>query len=148
MNDDINGGIEGSPAPAAVAAAVPAKAGKRSAKVAAQPKVEKAVAPTRITMAEMAEAARARGSICAARPNDGETVDITLSDTDEMGPTGQFFGVNGRGFVLLPNVRYTVPKYLLECIDHAVTGKPVVARDGSLQGFRQVTRFPYTTHAT
>lgn len=145
MSEETTEGLQIAGTPPAAAVEQPAR--KRRAKQEAAPDVA-VRAPTRISMKELAEAARARGSVCVARPNDGAVVDITLSDCDEMGPTGQYFGVNGRGFVLLPNVRYTVPEYLLSAIDNAVTGKPVVARDGSLQGFRQVTRFPYTLHKT
>lgn len=144
MSDDITESLQIAGTPPAAAVEQPAR--KRRAKQESAPDV--AAPAKRPTMQELAEAARARGSVCVARPNDGEVVDITLSDCDEMGPTGQYFGVNGRGFVLLPNVRYTVPKYLLSAIDNAVTGKPVVARDGSLQGFRHVTRFPYSLHKT
>lgn len=106
----------------------------------------KAAAPKRKTLEEMRAASSKRGAVCLALPKHGETVDITLHDTDEIPPTGQFVGVNGEAFILKPNVRYTVPKYLLGALDNAVTGKPVTDKSGAVIGYRQVTRFPYTVH--
>lgn len=73
-------------------------------------------------------------------------VDITLEESDEIPPTGQYFGVNGTGYLLLPGVRASVPEFLLEVLDNATASKPITDQNGQITGYRDVTRFPYKVH--
>ncbi len=68
---------------------------------------------------------------------------IVLEDNEQIPPTGQFFGVNGRGYVLRPGEAADVPEELLSVLDTAVVSVPV--KDASLNviGYRDRLRFPY-----
>jgi hypothetical protein len=70
---------------------------------------------------------------------------IQLTDSEEIPPPGQGFGVNGRQFLLRPNVWYRVPSWLLSTIDNCIVERPIRDEYNRLVGFRPMKRFPYET---
>jgi len=68
---------------------------------------------------------------------------IRMYDNEDMPPTGQPFGVNGRFFVLRSNVWYRVPSWLLSSIDNCVVDRPIKDEADRLVGTRAMKRFPY-----
>ena len=71
-------------------------------------------------------------------------IKIRLEHSDAIPPTGQFIGVNGVGYLLLPNVEVEVPEFLLDALDNAVESVPVRNEQGAVVGYQQRTRLPYT----
>lgn len=69
-------------------------------------------------------------------------VKIILEESSEIPPTGQFFGINGIGYILRPGEPADVPESLLSVLDDAVQDVPVLNGD-QVTGFRQKLRFPY-----
>lgn len=70
---------------------------------------------------------------------------IILDDNDEIPPGGQFIGVNGVGYNLLPGVEAFVPKAVLEVLDHAIKSVPVTdPMTKRIVGWKNRKRFPYT----
>ena len=58
---------------------------------------------------------------------------------------GQFFGVNGRGYLLKPGKKAYVPKGIVDILDHAVEDVPDVDPDTLvISGWKQQLRFPYS----
>lgn len=76
----------------------------------------------------------------------GKRVDITLHDSDRIPPGGQFIGINGLSFMLLPGVRANVPVELLSVLDDAVMTEPVLNDRLQVEGHRDVPRLTYTLH--
>lgn len=68
---------------------------------------------------------------------------IRLHDNKDVPPGGQPFGVNGRFFVLRPNVWTRVPGWLLSTVDNCVADMPVTDDDGKLIGTRPMKKYPY-----
>lgn len=105
-----------------------------------------------LTPAQKAAATRAaKAANAAAAPAQAETpattgvkrVKIILEENDAIPPGGQFFGVNGTGYQIIPGKEVLVPEFLLGVIDNAVTTKPVLNEDSQVVGYRDVPRFPY-----
>lgn len=70
---------------------------------------------------------------------------IILDDNDEIPPGGQFIGVNGVGYQLLPGVEAFVPRAVCEVLDHAVKSIPVLdPMTKRVIGWKNRKRFPYT----
>lgn len=80
----------------------------------------------------------------AAKPTSGKRVWIQLEDSDEIPPGGQFIGVNGVGYKLLPGVPAYVPIAICEVLDQAIMSVPV-KNPQTLQviGYRDRLRLPY-----
>lgn len=71
-------------------------------------------------------------------------VTIVLEENDSIPPTGQFIGVNGKGYLLRPGERASVPEAILEVLDNAVTSTPVVDNYSKrVVGYRPKLRYPY-----
>lgn len=70
-------------------------------------------------------------------------VRIVLEDNDTIPPTGQFIGVNGKGYILRPNEEADVPIEILSVLDDAVEDAPVFGGDSRVLGWRKKKRFPY-----
>lgn len=70
-------------------------------------------------------------------------VRIVLEDNDKIPPTGQFFQLNGKAYILRAGEEAEVPIGIIEILDNAVESAPV--RDGAQRvvGFRNRHRFPY-----
>lgn len=70
---------------------------------------------------------------------------IILDDNDEIPPGGQFVGVNGVGYKLLPGVEAFVPRAILEVLDNAIKSIPVTDPiTQQVVGWKNRKRFPYT----
>jgi hypothetical protein len=72
-----------------------------------------------------------------------ETVRIQLEETDNMSPTGQFFGLNGVPYNLRPGEPAVVPVGLLNILNDAVMSVPIMNADQSVGGYKDRLRFPY-----
>lgn len=73
-----------------------------------------------------------------------KTVRIILEENDNIPPTGQFFGVNGRSYMLKPGMEAEVPQGLIDVLDNAVTSTPIIDPDTrKVIGYRNSMRYPY-----
>lgn len=68
---------------------------------------------------------------------------IVLEDSDQIGPSGQFFGANGKGYMLRPGEEAEVPDSILNILDTAVASVPIVDNTQTVIGYRDRLRFPY-----
>lgn len=74
----------------------------------------------------------------------GKRVRIILEENDSIPPTGQFFGANGRSYVLRPGEEAEVPAELVNILDTAIMDTPIVdPTTKQVLGYRQRLRFPY-----
>jgi hypothetical protein len=76
------------------------------------------------------------------QPPTQKRVRIVLEDNSEIPPTGQFFSVNGRPYILRPNEEAEVPVELLSSLNDAVMEVPIMQGD-QVVGYRKRMRFPY-----
>lgn len=76
------------------------------------------------------------------QPPTTKRVRIVLEDNAEIPPTGQFFSVNGRAYILRSNEEAEVPVELLSVLNDAVMEVPIVHND-QVTGYRKRMRFPY-----
>lgn len=76
----------------------------------------------------------------------GKRAEITLHDSDRIPPGGQFIGLNGLSFMLLPGIRASVPVELLDVLNDAVMTEPVLNDKLQVDGYRDVPRLTYTFH--
>lgn len=127
---------------AAAAAAEVQGAGAQPAPDAPLTPAQKAAA-TRAAKAANAAAAPAQAEVAVPAPSGVKRVKIILEENDAIPPGGQFFGVNGTGYQIIPGKEVLVPEFLLGVIDNAVTTKPVLNEDSQVVGYRDVPRFPY-----
>ena len=83
-----------------------------------------------------------------ADPNDPmqKMVCITLHATDEVPPGGQFVGVNGKQFWIPPGRKVKVPRYVVEALNNAVKGEPVIDERSRVVGINLVPRLAFTVH--
>lgn len=75
-----------------------------------------------------------------------QMVCITLHDSKEIPPNGQFVGCNGNHFIIPPGRKVWVPRYVLEVLNNAVKGEPIVDEKLTVVGQRHIPRLPYTVH--
>lgn len=105
-------------------------------------KTVKAPAPAKVkTPAELKAAYDAVIDTSPQPPTD-KRVRIVLEDNSEIPPTGQFFSVNGRSYILRSNEEAEVPVELLSVLNDAVMEMPIVQND-QVTGYRKRMRFPY-----
>jgi len=78
--------------------------------------------------------------------NGERTAVITLHDSPEIPPNGQFVGVNGRQYVIKPGVRVRVPLSVLDVLNNAVQSVPELNDKMQVVGMRAVPRLTYTLH--
>lgn len=71
---------------------------------------------------------------------------ITLHDSKEVPPGGQFVGVNGKQFRIRPGVQVVVPRYVCAALDNATHGVPELDEKMRVIGIRQAPRLTYTVH--
>lgn len=84
----------------------------------------------------------------AAEPEDPmeRLVCITLHDSKEIPPGGQFVGVNGKQFWIKPGIKVIVPRYVCAALDNAIIGVPDVNEKMQVVGVRNTPRLTYTVH--
>jgi len=63
--------------------------------------------------------------IPVARPKE-RMVRIILDENENIPPTGQFFGINGKSYILKAGVEAEVPIGILDVLDHAVEAKAII----------------------
>ena len=82
----------------------------------------------------------------AAKPKEDaeERVTIILQDNSQIPPSGQFIGVNGKGYLIQAGVEVSVPVSVLEVLDNAIESHPVVDRNDTVLSYRNRLRFPYS----
>lgn len=71
-------------------------------------------------------------------------VKIVLEENDAIPPTGQFFGLNGKSYLLRPGVDVEVPQGIIDILDNAVM--EVALQDPATKqilGYRRRMRYPY-----
>ena len=69
---------------------------------------------------------------------------ITLDDNENIPPSGQFFQLNGRSWMLKGGATYVIPLGLKEILDNAIESAPQVNPETQqLVGYRNRMRFPY-----
>lgn len=76
----------------------------------------------------------------------GKRAEITLHDSDRIPPGGQFIGINGLSFLLLPGVRANVPVELMDVLNDAVMTEPVLNDKLQVDGYRNVPRLTFSFH--
>lgn len=74
---------------------------------------------------------------------DVERVRIMLEESETIPPGGQYFGVNGRGFILKPGQEVNVPMSIVDILNSAVMSVPVLDEGQRVIGYRDKLRFPY-----
>lgn len=72
-----------------------------------------------------------------------EMVKLQLEEVDNMAPTGQFFGINGKAFNLRPGEPAIVPIGILNILNDAIMSVPILNADSTVSGYRDRLRFPY-----
>ena len=55
-----------------------------------------------------------------------EMVKIILEESDSIPPTGQFFGLNGKTWMLRAGVEAEVPRGIIDILDNAVETRPII----------------------
>lgn len=68
---------------------------------------------------------------------------IILEENDQIGPSGQFFGADGKGYMLRPGEEAEVPNSILNILDSAVMSVPITDGSQTVVGYRDRLRFPY-----
>lgn len=68
---------------------------------------------------------------------------IILEENDQIPPTGQYFGVQGRGYVLRAGEEADVPMLIVDILNNAVQDIPVKDQGDRIIGYRSRLRFPY-----
>jgi hypothetical protein len=79
----------------------------------------------------------------APLPKAAKRVWIQLEDSDEIPPTGQFIGVNGRSYMLRAGEPAAVPEEVIEVLQDAVASVPVLDGYNNVVGYRERLRFPF-----
>jgi hypothetical protein len=95
-------------------------------------------------MAEVISGSKADKAVDAQKGKEGWKR-IVLDENDNIPPTGQFFGDNGVGYILVPGREALVPPGIVEILNNAVMSTPVVDPN-TLQvvDYRQKRMYPYT----
>ena len=73
-----------------------------------------------------------------------EYVRIVLEENDNIPRIGQFFGINGRGYMLKPGVEAMVPTGIIDILENAVEDRPVVDPEtNKITGYTKRYRYPF-----
>lgn len=71
-------------------------------------------------------------------------VKIILEENDDIPPTGLFVSLNGRGYIIRPGEEVSVPKGVVEILEHAITSAPQVdPSTRQVVGYRDRLRYPF-----
>jgi hypothetical protein len=83
--------------------------------------------------------------VAPSAPVAPKTWRIILEDNDDIPPTGQFFGINGKGFILKSGVEAEVPESIIGILNDAIQSAPVRDPDNNnkIIGYKDRLRFPY-----
>jgi len=81
--------------------------------------------------------------VAAAAPAVERRTRIVLEDNEQIPPTGQFIGADGKGFMIRPGEPVDVPDSVLNVLDTAVASTPITDANGTVLGYRDRLRFPY-----
>ena len=74
----------------------------------------------------------------------GKMIEIMLEENDNIPPTGQFFGINGRSYILKPGLKAKVPREIINVLNDATMSVPEVdPATNQVIGYRNRLRFPY-----
>jgi hypothetical protein len=76
-------------------------------------------------------------------PKKSDFVTIVLEDTDRINPTGQFFGINGKNYILRSGEEAKVPRGIVDILDNAIEAHPIKNHANQIVGTRNRHRFPY-----
>ncbi len=76
-------------------------------------------------------------------PKRPDYVRIMLEDTDRIPPTGQFFGINGKTYMLRAGEEANVPIGIIDILENAIESHPVKDGLNRVVGSRSRMRFPY-----
>lgn len=69
---------------------------------------------------------------------------VVMDDVDGYSPGGQFFGINGRAWMLQGGRTYVIPEALKTVLDQALESVAVLNPDTRrIEGYRNRLRFPY-----
>lgn len=69
---------------------------------------------------------------------------VVMDDVDGYPPGGQFFGINGRAWMLQGGRTYVIPEALKTVLDQALESVAVLNPDTRrIEGYRNRLRFPY-----
>src|SRR5271166_2734932 len=73
-----------------------------------------------------------------------DRVRIILEEQRGIPPTGQYFGLQGIGYILKPGVLADVPVGIVDILNHAIEAEPVVDDETQkVVRFRNKLRLPY-----
>lgn len=101
------------------------------------------LAPAPIPKAKKSHHAKARAPAAPKVVVAERRTRIILEDNDQIGPSGQFFGADGKGYMLRPGEEADVPDSILNILDTAIGSVPVVDATQTVIGYRDRLRFPY-----
>lgn len=76
-------------------------------------------------------------------PKSAKRIWIQLEDSDEIPPTGQFVGVNGRSYMLRAGEPVNVPEEVIFALEDAVMSVPIVDQNKNVVGYRDRLRIPF-----
>lgn len=79
----------------------------------------------------------------AAKPEGEKWYTILLEENDDIPPTGQFFQLNGKPYILQPGKKVSVPEGIISILNDAVTSTPIMDGSNTVIGYRDRLRFPY-----
>jgi hypothetical protein len=73
-----------------------------------------------------------------------DRVTILLEENDDIPPNGLFLGLNGRGYLLRPGEKVSVPIGIVEILENAVMSAPVVDQQTKqVIGYRDRLKYPF-----
>jgi hypothetical protein len=82
-----------------------------------------------------------------AKPSDpvqSDRVKIILEENENIPPTGQYIGVNGRAYILRPGEEALVPREVISVLNDAVQEVPQIdPTTKQVVGYRKKLRFPF-----
>lgn len=96
---------------------------------------------------EEVEPLKPRNKQAQEKPTDpvhSDRVKIILEENENIPPTGQYIGVNGRAYILRPGEEALVPREVVNVLNDAVQEVPQIdPTTKQVVGYRKKLRFPY-----
>ena len=100
--------------------------------------------PVGVTVSEPPKPKKGKAAKDAPAVPTVKRIRIILEENDNIPPTGQFFGVNGKGSIIRPGEEVDVPVELIEVLNNAEMSVPLVdPNTNQVVGYRKKLRFPY-----